>query len=124
MEVKSSQLDERDRVEISETKSDENDFQLATASKISDAIGVQLDSSKNKSASKVQQSKAAKHQKSSGYIGASSFDCPPIGKGCTHSLFLQNEYRTGLQALGAPKINTELGRIVYNPKKRNLKYIR
>ena len=46
------------------------------------------------------------------------------GKGCPHSLLLQRECGIGLQVLGAPKINPEVGRIVYNPIERNMKYIR
>ena len=48
----------------------------------------------------------------------------PTGTGCPHSLYILQECKAGHQALGAPKINAELGRILYNPHKRNLKYIR
>ena len=68
-----------------------------------------------------------KHQKWSGYFKGSSFEkgWPLTGKGCPHSMFLQREDNgIGQQALGAPNINTQLGRVIYNSSKTDLKYIR
>jgi hypothetical protein len=68
-----------------------------------------------------------KHQKWSGYFKGSGFEKgrPLTGKGCPHSMFLQREDNSiGQQALGAPKINTQLGRVIYNSSKTDLKYIR
>ena len=48
----------------------------------------------------------------------------PSSSGCPHSLYLMQECGTDYQALGAPKINPKLGRIIYNPNIRNAKYIR
>jgi hypothetical protein len=45
-------------------------------------------------------------------------------KGCPHILPLKLEYGNVLQVMEAPKINPNIGRILYNPRKKNMKYIR
>ena len=67
-----------------------------------------------------------KNLKSSSYSKASSIDkkLPFAGNGCPHSLFLhRKDDGNGQQALGAPKINTQLGKYLYNLSSTN-KYIR
>ena len=47
-----------------------------------------------------------------------------MGKGCPHSLPLHGECDVDLQVLDAPKINTDLGRIVFKSNNKKQKFIR
>ena len=47
-----------------------------------------------------------------------------LGKGCPHSLPLHGESGVDLHVLGAPKINPELGRIIFKPNNNKCKFIR
>jgi hypothetical protein len=68
---------------------------------------------------------ATSNKKCKSYFKASSFekDWPLTGKGCPHSLLLHIG-DNGQQALGAPKINSQLGRVIYNLSETDRKYIR
>ena len=46
------------------------------------------------------------------------------GNGCPHSLLLQRQCGDSIQVLGAPRINSSVGRIASNPKDLKRKYIR
>jgi hypothetical protein len=70
------------------------------------------------------QSRALSHQKGRGRAKSwPGKDWSMRGKGCPHKLLIQKENGVGLQVLGAPKINPEVGTIASNPKKKNPKYI-
>ena len=71
------------------------------------------------------QSRTLIHQKGSrGVKFWPGKDCNIRGRGCPHSLLIRTEYGVGVQVLGAPRVNPEVGRIAYNPNKNNVKYIK